>query len=149
MDLKQIQAFIKDFEKSSLNLLELEYDSVKIKLYKQINGEVVVAQAPVIVQDNLSTGSPSNQLSLPNTNQETLIPIKSPLVGTFYASSAPNNPPFVQSGQKIKKGQVVCIVEAMKIMNEITSPFDGVINKVEVKNGDAIGFDQVLMFVTP
>jgi len=73
--------------------------------------------------------------------------IKSPLVGTFYASSTPNGKPFVDVGQHVKKGQVVCIIEAMKIMNEITSPYTGVIKEVFVRNGDVVGFDHALMRV--
>jgi len=73
--------------------------------------------------------------------------IKSPLVGTFYAASTPQGKPYVDVGTHVKKGQVVCIIEAMKIMNEITSPFDGVVKEIFVNNGDVIGFNQSLMRV--
>ena len=73
--------------------------------------------------------------------------IKSPLVGTFYLSAVNNGKPYVEIGQKIEKGQVVCIIEAMKIMNEITSPYAGTLKKVTVNNAEAVGFDQLLMVI--
>ena len=71
--------------------------------------------------------------------------MKAPLVGTFYSSNEPGGKPFVSVGDTVKKGQVLCIVEAMKVMNEIESPYDGVVKDIMVENEEAIGFNQVLM----
>ena len=76
-----------------------------------------------------------------------MLDIKSPLVGTFYASPTINGNPYVEVGQPVKKGQVVCIIEAMKIMNEITSPYDGVLKEVLIKNGDVVGYDDSIMVI--
>lgn len=75
--------------------------------------------------------------------------IKSPMVGTFYTSPEPGAPPFVQAGQRVKKGQTVCIIEAMKLMNEIESDYDGVIAKCFVENTQPVEFGQVLFIVEP
>ena len=71
--------------------------------------------------------------------------IKSPIIGTFYAAPAADKPPFVKVGDKVEKGKVVCIVESMKLMNEIVSEFDGVVAEIYVKDGEAVEFDQKMI----
>ncbi|MFA7423334.1 MAG: acetyl-CoA carboxylase biotin carboxyl carrier protein [Acholeplasmataceae bacterium] len=142
MTIKEIQNIIKEFESSSLMSLELETKDVKIKLSKQKNETI----------EKHIEKQPLKQTKSENQNDKDIedqnhIPIKSPLVGTFYAAGTPDAKPFVQVGQKVKKGQVVCIIEAMKIMNEITSPATGVIQSIDVHNKDVIGYDQVLMTI--
>lgn len=141
MTIKEIQSIIKDFESSPLMTLELEMEGFKLKLSKNKNAEVNQTVAPK-EEPNVSLQTTQKPIQL---NQQTVI--KSPLVGTFYASSTPNGKPFVEVGSHVKKGQVVCIIEAMKIMNEITSPYDGIIKEVLAKNGDVIGFNQIIMRV--
>ena len=75
------------------------------------------------------------------------IAIKAPLVGTFYAAPSPDQPPFVQVGDTVKKGDVVLIIESMKLMNEVTSDVDGVVQEILVKNGDAVEYDQPLIIL--
>lgn len=142
MTIKEIQNIIKEFESSSLMSLELETKDVKIKLSKQKNETI----------EKHIEKQPLKQTKSENQNDKDIedqnhIPVKSPLVGTFYAAGTPDAKPFVQVGQKVKKGQVVCIIEAMKIMNEITSPATGVIQSIDVHNKDVIGYDQVLMTI--
>ncbi|MDX9691522.1 MAG: acetyl-CoA carboxylase biotin carboxyl carrier protein [Acholeplasmataceae bacterium] len=143
MTIKEIQSIIKDFESSSLMTLELEMEDFKLKLSKNKTNEIIEKEEvkPVTTTQKETEQSHKNtQVNLQNT-------IKSPLVGTFYASSTPTGKPFVEVGQHVKKGQVVCIIEAMKIMNEITSPYSGVVKEVFVRNGEVVGFDHVLMRV--
>ena len=73
--------------------------------------------------------------------------VKSPIVGTFYASPAPDKPPFVSVGARVKKGDVIMIIESMKLMNEIQSPFDGVVADILVKDGEAVEYDQPVMVI--
>ncbi len=143
MTIKEIQNIIKEFEKSELMNLELETKDVKIKLSKQKQNEIIENKSDKNIHLNTKTKHHDNL----NTNDENHTYIKSPLVGTFYAQATPDAKPFVQVGQKVKKGEVVCIIEAMKIMNEITSPYTGVIKTIEVNNKDVIGYDQVLMTI--
>lgn len=146
MKLNEIKSIIKDFESSTLTVLELETDNVKLKLSKNKEQLLENKSTEVEVQNPVQ---PTN--NVPVTTTTTLNPntqsIKSPLVGTFYESSTPTGKPFVKVGDTIKKGQVVCIVEAMKIMNEITSAVDGKIEKILFKNGDVVGFDDILFTV--
>jgi acetyl-CoA carboxylase biotin carboxyl carrier protein len=142
MTIKEIQSIIKDFESSSLMSLELEMDNFKIKLSKNKSNEVLVKETNK--EEIKKESNSKNQQQIDITNQKV---IKSPLVGTFYQSSTPTGKPFVEVGQNVKKGQVVCIIEAMKIMNEITSPYDGIVKEVFVHNGDVIGYNQTIMRV--
>ena len=147
MKLNDIKSIIKDFEASTLTVLELETDQVKLRLSKNKENEkqdIVQTDkgTETVVPTKVQTAAPQKQNV---TNNE--LTIKSPLVGTFYEAPSPEAKPFVQVGDNIKKGQVVCIVEAMKIMNEITSTVDGKIEKINFKNGDVVGFDDVLFTV--
>ncbi|MBU1141419.1 MAG: acetyl-CoA carboxylase biotin carboxyl carrier protein [Firmicutes bacterium] len=138
MTIKEIQSIIKDFETSTLMTLELEMDGFKLKLSKNKDNQVTV-------KEDYKEQQITETKHLKQQPNHTMI--KSPLVGTFYASSTPNGKPFLEVGQQVKKGQVVCIIEAMKIMNEITSPFDGVVKEIFVHNGDVVGFDHNLIRV--
>ncbi|MBU1094654.1 MAG: acetyl-CoA carboxylase, biotin carboxyl carrier protein [Firmicutes bacterium] len=136
MTIKEIQGIIKDFETSTLMTLELEMDGFKLRLSKNKNDEVIVKEDYKEQQQTQTIEQKHNHTM-----------IKSPLVGTFYAASTPNGKPYIEVGQKVKKGQVVCIIEAMKIMNEITSPFNGVVKEIYAHNGDVVGFDHNLIRV--
>jgi acetyl-CoA carboxylase biotin carboxyl carrier protein len=83
----------------------------------------------------------------PNTPEISGNVVKSPIVGTFYASPAPDKPPFAPVGSTVKKGDVIMIIESMKLMNEVNSEFDGVVEKVLVNNGDTVEFDQPIMII--
>ncbi len=148
MTIKELQAIIKDIENSPLMTLELEMDDFKLKLSKnkfeptQFQAVNTPVPQPVVKPETQITSEAKPVLSTPKNI------IKSPLVGTFYASATINGNPYVEVGQPVKKGQVVCIIEAMKIMNEITSPFDGFIKEIFVRNGEVVGFDHELMVVS-
>lgn len=145
MTIKELQTIIKDIENSPLMSLELEMVDFKLKLSKN---------KVEYIEKTETINKPSNNESNTNTNTKetasetnTKETIKSPLVGTFYRSSTNNGTPYVEVGQKVKKGDVICIIEAMKIMNEITCPYDGVVKEFLVSNTDAVGFDQALMVI--
>jgi acetyl-CoA carboxylase biotin carboxyl carrier protein len=73
--------------------------------------------------------------------------VKAPIVGTFYAAPSPGKPPFVKPGDKVKKGDVIFIIESMKLMNEVISEFDGIVGEIFIKNGEPLEFDQVVMTI--
>jgi len=142
MTIKEIQSIIKDFESSSLMSLELEMDTFKLRLSKNKTNEVIVKEDQKEenrTQQTHASTAPKAELN----NNHTMI--KSPLVGTFYAASTPTGKPFVEVGSHVKKGQVVCIIEAMKIMNEITSPYEGTVREIFAHNGDVVGFNHGLI----
>jgi len=139
MTIKEIQKIIKDFEVSELTELELEVDDVKIKLSKN-----KYDQKPYIETKEVSVSKTiEEQKEVISHDYE----VKSPLVGTFYRSKSPTSDPFVEVGSVVKKGDVLCIIEAMKIMNEITAPKSGKITKILLEDKDVVSFDQVLMTI--
>ncbi|HEY8436875.1 MAG TPA: acetyl-CoA carboxylase biotin carboxyl carrier protein [Haloplasmataceae bacterium] len=141
MDYKQIMEIIERFNASDITHLEIEQADLKLKLEK--NHTAVVAHPP----SGLSNDRSSNEMSSQETGVKEGTEVRSPLVGTFYAAPSPQDEPYVKVGQRVKKGDTVCIIEAMKIMNEITAPVDGVVDAILVQNGDVVSYDQVLMII--
>lgn len=136
MDFKQIQTLIKEFEKSSMTVLEVENEGFKIKLSKN-KGEVITR-----VEEGTTKPEIKN-----NIEEVKGYEVKSPLVGTYYAQNNPKDKPFVSVGQRVEVGDTLCIIEAMKIMNEITAPVSGVVESIKVSNSSPVGFDQLLMVI--
>ena len=134
MELESIYALMERFERSSISGLELEQNGTRLKLEKA----VAVAAAPAVVAAP-AAGQPAQA--------EEGEYIKAPLVGTFYTAAGPDAAPFVQVGDKVQKGQTVCILEAMKAMSEIPAPMDCVIEEVLLDNGSLAAFDAPLFRV--
>ncbi|ADU66311.1 acetyl-CoA carboxylase, biotin carboxyl carrier protein [Desulfurispirillum indicum S5] len=151
MDIKDIQALVAQVDSSSVNELCIEQDSFKLQIRK-LAPNVTVAAAPVQVAAPVAaapapapaSAAPVSAADAPSHNYAEL---KSPIVGTFYSAPSPDSPPYARPGEKVKKGQVLCIVEAMKIMNEIESEFSGTIVKVLVENGKPVEFGQTLFLI--
>ena len=153
MDYKDIKKLIDDMGNSNLDSLEIEFpEGIKISMTKNTGKEVVITtggpnviegsapMTPPVVRENKGT----SLVNVQNKEEENYKIVKSPMVGTFYASSAPDKDPFVKVGDKVHKGQVLCIVEAMKLMNEIESEFDGEIAEICVNNEDIVEYGKPL-----
>lgn len=147
MDQKEIFEFISRFEESSLTVMEIEEDSFKLKLEKP--GPQTVAVAPIANTVQPVQQTQSTQAVPQAPVDSGFEKVKSPIVGVFYQSPSPEEPAFVSLGQKVSKGQILCLVEAMKMMNELKSPVDGVIKAVYGTDGQLVEFDQVLFEVEP
>jgi len=117
-----------------LGEVELELDNAKIKIK-------AAEPAPVIAAASVAAAAPAEE-QLPAGTQ-----VKSPLVGTFYSSPSPDEPPFVLVGQQVKEGDTLCIIEAMKIMNEIKAPCDGKVIRIMAQPGDMVEYNQVLCVI--
>lgn len=153
MDLKKVQDLIKYFESSKLTTLSMEDGNFKLSLSKLKEAPVqeaktVVVNEPKMLPPEVNPKAQTNVANKP-TIDILLKDVTSPLVGTFYAASSPTAEPFVKIGSRVNKGQTICIVEAMKIMNEIASPYAGVVEKINCKNGDVVGFNQVIIQLRP
>ena len=151
MDYKDIKKLIDDMGNSNLDSLEIEFpEGIKISMTKNTKKEVVITSAnPNVIEGSAPMTTPvvreDRGTALVNVKEEENYKIvKSPMVGTFYASSAPDKEPFVKVGDKVQKGQVLCIVEAMKLMNEIESEFDGEIVEICVNNEDIVEYGKPL-----
>ena len=139
MEYEKIKQLIEDMGNSKLSSIEIDFpDGTKINMKKQ---EVVA------VANNVPIIETSKQQVVQNEKEEiieTANVVKSPMVGTFYAKPAPNSNPYVEVGKKVKKGDVLCIIEAMKLMNEIESEFDGEIKEILVKDGEVVEYGKPL-----
>lgn len=160
MDIKQIQELIKFVSKSGVNEVSIEQEEFKITIKTNQAPTYVTASipAPQVVQAPQSAAIPAAApvetkaiAAAPAASADTsnLITIKSPMIGTFYRSSSPEKPSFVNVGDEVKAGQVVCIVEAMKLFNEIESEVSGRVVKVLVDNASPVEYDQPLFLVEP
>ena len=155
MDYKDIKKLIDDMGNSNLDSLEIEFpEGIKISMTKNTGKEVVITSAnPSVIEGSAPMTTPvvreDRGTALVNLKgeEENYKIVKSPMVGTFYASSAPDKDPFVKVGDKVHKGQVLCIVEAMKLMNEIESEFDGEIVEICVNNQDMVEYGTPLFKV--
>lgn len=165
MNLEDIQELIKFVAKSGATEVDLEIDNIKISIKspaKKKRGEVdvptiihqapaqIVTQAPVSVPaDTQPIETPPEKESGNEEDNSNYVTIKSSMIGTFYRSSSPENPSFVNVGDTIKEGDTICIIEAMKLFNEIESEVSGTIIKVLVDDATPIEFDQPLFLVDP
>lgn len=139
MELSDIYSLIEHVEKSNLSKFSLEFDNVKLSLEKATGATLVSQAAPVVVTTN------EEAVTGVQSTDENLITLKAPFVGTFYRASGPGEEPFVMIGQSVKKGDVVGIIEAMKMMNEIVAPEDGVVDSILASDGEMVEYDKVLI----
>lgn len=159
MDIKQIQDLIKFVAKSGVNEVSIEEKDFKITIKTNQEPTYVTATLPAPVAapaaPAAAPAAPAAALAAPaadapaTADKSNLITIKSPMIGTFYRSSSPDKPPFVNVGDEINAGKVICIVEAMKLFNEIESEVSGKIVKVLVDDAQPIEYDQPLFLVDP
>ncbi len=151
MDLKQIQDLVKMVNKSNISELTIEEKDIKITI-KQKEDKYVTA-APVQQFQALPAAAPAPFAAAPAVAADpvtsNLITIKSPMIGTFYRRISPDKPNLVDEGDEVKSGKVVCIIEAMKLFNEIESEISGKIVKVLVEDSTPVEFDQPLFLVEP
>jgi acetyl-CoA carboxylase biotin carboxyl carrier protein len=152
MNLKEIKEIITLMNENNLNEIEIEREGLKLKLKKSADGVVMGGPTHYAVESlpspkaspvAIPAASPAADASKNNKD------IKSPMVGTFYRSPSPEAEAFVEVGQTVEIGQVVCIVEAMKLMNEIKSEVRGKITEVSVQNAEPVEFGQTLFIVDP
>lgn len=145
MDLRQIKNLMKEFEDSKIHKLEINDKEFSIKLEKETitfsetpSTHTTMVAAPVATTEVVQQAKEEVA-----ENLNTLV--KAPLVGTYYESPSPDANAFVRVGQKVSKGETLFIVEAMKVMNEITAPVDGTIEKINVSDASMVEFGQVVM----
>lgn len=156
MDIKQIQELVKLINKTSIGEITIEEDGTRItikqkkdpsqKIYTQ-GAPMTATPAPAPVAAAPSSAAPAPAAAAPK--QDNLITIKSPMIGTFYRQAGPGKPIFVNVGDEVAPGKVVCIIEAMKLFNEIESEVKGKIVKVLVEDASPVEYDQPLFLVDP
>ena len=146
MNIKKVEEIVQLMEKHNLTEIEIEEDGVKIHLRKGAGG---IVERSVQMAPSQMLPAAGEIPSPPKKEFSNLVEIKAPIVGTFYTAPSPDAAAYVQKGSVIVEGDVICIVEAMKIMNEIKSEVKGKIVDILVGNGEPIEFGQVLFLVDP
>ena len=159
MDLKEIKAVIDLMTRNGLSEFELEKGDFKLRVKRGPSGEWITSTAPVTAAPAVvhhapvaaipATSSAPVAASTPAASAAGTASIVSPMVGTFYTSPSPDSPPFVSVGQQVEEDTVVCIIEAMKVMNEIKAETRGVIVEVLAQNGKPVEFGKPLFAVRP
>lgn len=158
MDIKQIHELVKLINKSNIGELMIEKEGFKITIKQKkepapIFGQPMMQPVQAIQQSaaqaNMATSSKQSESKPGTAKPDNLLTIKSPMIGTFYRQSGPDKPIFVSVGDEVEVGQVVCIIEAMKLFNEIESEVAGKIVKVLVEDASPVEFDQPLFLVEP
>ncbi|PZT48352.1 acetyl-CoA carboxylase, biotin carboxyl carrier protein [Helicobacter valdiviensis] len=153
MDFKEIKELIKIFDASNLNTLSIVNENSKIKLEKGLVGTTKVALESPSVPALPQVVAPMQAPQAPQTAQQNTTPavsgesVNSPMVGTFYRCPSPDAPAYVNVGDKVKKGQTLAIIEAMKIMNEIEAEFDCVIKEIVPSDGQPVEYNSPLFVV--
>lgn len=136
MNLREIKDIIRAIRGTDITEIEIERSGERIKIKRGVFGPADVKVIP--------TASPKNV-----TEDRELVAVTSPLVGTFYRSSSLDSPPFIEVGQEVHKGDVLCLVESMKLMNEIESDVDGIVVSIVVENGQPVEYGQTLFLLEP
>jgi acetyl-CoA carboxylase biotin carboxyl carrier protein len=163
MDLDQLKRILELVREHEISEFEVEQDGLRLKIRKDAAGSViampapaaalpavVMAAAPGVSPAVAAAAAPAHATAAPTETSETeieLAVVKSPIVGTFYRSAEPGTPPFVEVGASVKKGQVLCIIEAMKLMNEIDSEYDGEIVNIYAENGQPVQYNERLFAI--
>lgn len=149
---EEIEELIRLVEESTINELEISDGKTKIRISKGMSSPPALAAAPPPPQQ-LDVSRTTDQQTSGSSEEEDLASnlkqITSPMVGTFYRAPAPDAEPFVEVGQRVSAGQTVCIVEAMKLMNEIGCDFNGIIRKIYIENAQPVEYGQPLFAVEP
>lgn len=141
MEYEKIKQLMDDMGNSKLSSIDIDFpDGTKISMKKNENAEAEIKTVVVENKEVKTEESESTKLSDENTGNI----VKSPMVGTFYIKPNPSAEPYVEVGKRVKKGDVLCIVEAMKLMNEIESEFDGEVAEILVKDGEAVEYAKPL-----
>ena len=149
MNVKEIKEMVNLMNENGLVELEIEKDGMRIRLKKTLSGADTY-NGPVVVERQALTDAGSRQIAEPaKEGSVKALEVKSPMVGTFYRSLSPEAAPFIEVGQNIEPGQIICIIEAMKLMNEIKSEVKGKILEILVDNAEPVEFGQSIFLIEP
>jgi acetyl-CoA carboxylase biotin carboxyl carrier protein len=154
MKAKEIQDLIEFVSKCGMDEVNIETDQIKLHVKKHSEVQMMSAPAaPVAAAPGpapaVKTPSSAPAPALGGDSESKYVSIKAPMIGTFYRSANPESPAFVNVGDRVEKGQTICIIEAMKLFNEIESEISGTIVKVVVDNASPVEYDQVLYMIDP
>lgn len=149
MNIKEIKEMINLMNENGLMELEIEKDGMKIRLKKTLSAQDASGGPVIIEKERIQEARPVEVIQAQDKPVTKTVEIKAPMVGTFYRAPSPEAPPYVEIGQNIEPGQVICIIEAMKLMNEIKSEIKGKIVEILVENAEPVEFGQTMFLIEP
>ena len=144
MELQELYSLMERFAASGLTELEWQKKDERVALRRE-NPAVVMQAAPAVQTAAAAPAQAAPAASAPQVREEDLV--KAPLVGVFYAAPAPGEAPFATPGKRVKKGETLCLIEAMKMMSEVPAPADCVVEEVLGRDGEAVGFGEPLFWI--
>lgn len=150
MDLRKLKTLIDLVSESGVAELEITEGEDRVRIVNRNGAAPVQVHQPVTVAQPMPVPVPAPEVApapAPTAPQQTGTPLTSPMVGTFYRAPSPGADPFVKIGDTVKKGQVVCIIEAMKLLNEVEADMDGTVKEICVENGQPVEFGQSLFII--
>ena len=145
----KVKEIIYILENSNVNEIEVTFWGKKIRVLKDSPNVTTNRDDKTVITNNASKFSSSNDSDNEKVNNDNIIEVLSPMPGVFYSAQSPDKPPYVKEGDKVKSGEVICIIESMKIMNEIESEHNGVIKKILMNNSEPVEFNQPLFIIEP
>lgn len=151
-DLNQLRELLAILNQTDIDELSLKSNDFELTIHKANQSSAIVSTTtaqPAAVDSSALENLPAAESAPPPTPDKKWVDVISPMVGTFYRSPAPDEPPFVEVGDVARKGQTVCIIEAMKLMNELEAELNGEIVEILVANGEPIEYGQTLMRINP
>lgn len=156
MDIRKVKKLIELLEASDVAEIEIQEGEESVRISRgssvpmptPVSYQAAPAPAPVPVPAAASVPPPAASPAAAPSAEVPANAVKSPMVGTFYGSPSPNSPPFIEVGKHVKAGEVICIVEAMKMMNQIEADHAGVVEAILVKDGEPVEFDQPLVVIS-
>ena len=148
MDIRKVKKLIELLEASSVDEIEIKEGEESVRISRNTGAPVAMAAAPMPVAPAIpASAAPAVAAPAPAPAADTDNAVKSPMVGTFYRSPSPDAPSFVEVGQSVRAGDVLCIVEAMKMMNQIEADRAGTVTAIHAENGEPVEFDQPLITI--
>ncbi len=139
---ERIRDVVKIVQESGIGEITVEEDGMRVRVRRAVD-------VPVLAEGVAPAGTEGAQPAPAQPSSDWLVRIESPMVGTFYAGAAPTDPPFVQEGDAVVPGQTLCILEAMKLMNEVKAEFEAIVRKIHVANGEPVEYGQLLLELEP
>lgn len=156
MDLSFIKSLIKAVDQSSIDSVDIERGGTRVRISKTPLGSgnaagpaVVATSAPAAAPTPAPSSAPAPEAPAPAAPSSKLVEVTSPMVGTYYAAPAPDAPAYVKVGQKVGVGDTLCIIEAMKLMNELEAEVSGTVAEVCIQNAEPVEYGQVLFRIDP
>ncbi len=147
MDIRKVKKLIELLEQSNINELEINEGDESVRISRGGTAVTYAAAPAPVAAVPAPTAAPAAEAAAPAAEEPAGHAVKSPMVGTFYASPAPGSPAFVSVGQKVAVGDVICIIEAMKMMNQIEADKAGTIGAILIEDGEAVEFDQSIVTI--